>query len=250
MKRWTFPLLFLLIAVTTTSTHGAHHEVPAPAIKYVLTQGIKTTDLAGTAKAAQKFLRSGALEKRGVGMGFYGVTANSGSQATAFFDYYYPSGKNLPPANVQIDSGPHVEFLQSMKTLNNEVVFSQMQSTIVEVLPVEKVGENKVFYVYYLQVGDPRGYVSKWKNLMKKLERDGIAPSSYGLREIMAGGENNETHVIWMGYSSMEELAENYNATGSSETVAAFVADAASMRSISRTSIFTQLTLDTAEIFE
>ena len=44
----------------------------------------------------------------------------------------------------------------------------------------------------------------EWKKLMKTLAKDGVAPKAYGLR--VAGGENSETHMIWMGYPSMTAL--------------------------------------------
>ena len=78
---------------------------------------------------------------------------------------------------------------------------------------------NKVFYAYFLNVTDPSSYVGAWKGLMKDLKAEGIAPTGYGLREIVAGGENNETHMIWMGYPSMEALMDSYEKTSTSKSV-------------------------------
>ena len=75
------------------------------------------------------------------------------------------------------------------------------------------------------------------------------APTGYGLREVVAGGENNETHMIWMGYPSMEALMDSYEKTSTSKSAAAFREKASAMRTVSRTLITLQLAMDTAEMF-
>ena len=85
---------------------------------------------------------------------------------------------------------------------------------------------------------------------MKAMTKEGMAPTSYGLREIVAGGENGETHMIWMGYPSMQVLMELYHKSNNSDLAADFRTKAASMRTLSRTAIASQLALDTAQMFE
>ena len=235
--------------VFTTSAFAGHHEMPEPGIKYVLTQGFKTNNAPATATAATKFLQSGVLGERGVGMGLYSMNASAGSAANMFIDYYYPDSKSLPPADVGTASAPHVEFFGKMAELGNEGVYSTMFATVIENAPAETIGVNKVFYAYFLNVTDPSSYVSAWKGLMKDLKAEGIAPTGYGLREIVAGGENNETHMIWMGYPSMEALMDSYEKTSTSKSTAAFREKASAMRTVSRTLITSQLAIDTAEMF-
>ena len=235
--------------VFSTSAFAGHHEMSEPAIKYVLTQGFKTTNAPATATAATKFLQSGVLGERGVGMGLYSMNANAGSAANMFIDYYYPDSKSLPPADVGTASAPHVEFFGKMAELGNEGVYSTMFATVVENAPAETIGVNKVFYAYFLNVTDPSSYLGAWKGLMKDLKAEGIAPTGYGLREIVAGGENNETHMIWMGYPSMEALMDSYEKTSTSKSAAAFREKASAMRTVSRTLITSQLAIDTAEMF-
>ena len=107
-----FPRVIALLTtfVFSTSAFAGHHEMSEPAIKYVLTQGFKTTNAPATATAATEFLQSGVLGERGVGMGLYSMNANAGSAANMFIDYYYPDSKSLPPADVGTASAPHVEF--------------------------------------------------------------------------------------------------------------------------------------------
>ena len=227
---------------------AGHHEEPP--IGYVLTQTIKSDNVPETLMAAAKFLQSSALAKRGVGMGLYSFNANSGNGATAAIDYYYPNAEAMPPADVITASGPHVDFFNSMRELGNEVVASTLMAPVVEVIPNETLGVNKVFYVYYLTVTDAAAYASSWKALMAELKQADLAPSSYGLREIIAGGENGETHVIWMGFPSMATLVTQFKAINASDMVAEFRAQAAGMRSVSRTAISSQLAVDTAAMFD
>ena len=241
---------YIVVLLLPFSAFAGHHEEPEPAIKYVLTQGVKTDNAAGSALAAAKFLQSGALGKRGVGMGLYGLNASAGNGATMAIDYYYPNGASLPPADVQTVSPPHVEFFDEMRELGNETVFSTMMSTVLEVAPQSTIGVNKVFYLYYLTVTDAQGYVTEWKKLMKGITKEGIAPTSYGLREIVAGAENGETHMIWMGYPSLQALMERYHELNNSDLTADFMVKVDSIRSVSRTAIASQLALDTAQMFE
>ena len=241
---------FVVALLLPLSGFAGHHEESEPAIQYVLTQGIKADNAPASAGAAAKFLQSGVLGKRGVGMGLYGLNASSGNGATMAIDYYYPNAASLPPADVQTVSPPHVAFFDEMRELGNETVYSTIMSTVVEVAPQSTIGVNKVFYLYYLTVTDPAGYVVEWKKLMKAMTKEGMAPTSYGLREIVAGGENGETHMIWMGYPSMQVLMELYHKSNNSDLAADFRTKAASMRTLSRTAIASQLALDTAQMFD
>ena len=51
------------------------------------------------------------------------------------------------------------------------------------------------------------------RNGRSETTKEGMVPTSYGLREIVAGGENGETHMIWMGplYASSELYHESNN---------------------------------------
>ena len=84
-------IALLTTFVFSTSAFAGHHEMSEPAIKYVLTQGFKTTNAPATAKAATKFLQSGVLGERGVGMGLYSMNANAGSAANMFICLLYTS---------------------------------------------------------------------------------------------------------------------------------------------------------------
>ena len=247
MKKYIVYFVALLLPL---SSFADHHEESKPEIQYVLTQGIKADNPTASAGAAAKFLQSGVLGKRGVGMGLYGLNVSSGNGATMAIDYYYPNGASLPPADVQIVSPAHIAFFDEMRELGNETVYSTLTTTIVEVAPQSTIGVNKVFYLYYLTVTDPADYVAEWKKLIKAMTKEGMAPTSYGLREIVAGGENGETHIIWMGYPSMQVLMENYHKVNNSDLAAEFRTKAASMRTLSRTAIASQLALDTAQMFD
>ncbi|HBK18744.1 MAG TPA: hypothetical protein DDZ38_08880, partial [Gammaproteobacteria bacterium] len=74
---------------------AGHHEEPP--IGYVLTQTIKSDNVPETLMAAAKFLQSGALAKRGVGMGLYSFNANSGNGATAALEHHHPHPGAQPP---------------------------------------------------------------------------------------------------------------------------------------------------------
>lgn len=56
--------------------------------------------------------------------------------------------------------------------------------------------------------------------------------------------------MIWMGYPSMQVLMELYHKSNSSDLAADFRTKAASMRTLSRTAIASQLALDTAQMFD
>jgi len=250
MKMFVMRLLFVCFPLTASVVYAEHHETTEPAIKYVLMQGYAATDAPATAAAAGAFLKSGALASRGVGMGLYSLDAITSHGATVSVEYYYPTSAALPPPSVQTASGPHVDFFDAMRELDNELVFSYFQKTLVEVIPPETVSTNKSFFVYYLSVSDPATYATAWKKLMKTLAKEGVAPQAYGLREIMAGGENGETHMVWMGYPSMTALVENYDATAAHPEVAKFQAAMAGKRKVTRTIMSNQMALDAAGLFE
>ena len=84
MKKY---LGFVVALLLPLSGFAGHHEESEPAIQYVLTQGIKADNAPASAGAAAKFLQSGVLGKRGVGMGLYGLNASSGNGATMAIDY-------------------------------------------------------------------------------------------------------------------------------------------------------------------
>jgi hypothetical protein len=250
MKRFAIRFLMMCFSVALPLAHAGHHETSEPAIQYVLTQGYKAADAPATAAAAGEFLKSGALASRGVGMGLYSLDAVTSHGATVSMEYYYPTAASLPPPSVQTASGPHVDFFGAMRELDNELVFSYLQKTLVEVIPPETVNENKSFYIYYLSVSDPATYAMAWKKLMKTLAKDGVAPKAYGLRSIMAGGENGETHMIWMGYPSMTALVEGFDATNAHPALADFRASMAGKRTVTRTVMSNQMALDAAGMFD
>ena len=250
MKLFAIRLLLVCLPFSFSMAYAGHHETAEPAIKYVLTQGYKAADAPATAEAAGAFLKSGALASRGVGMGLYSLDAVTSHGATVSMEYYYPTAASLPPPSVQTSSGPHVDFFDSMRELGNDVVFSYLQQTVVEVIPPETVNTNKSFYIYYLSVSDPAGYVKEWKKLMKTLAKDGVAPQAYGLRSIMAGGENGETHMIWMGYPSLTALVEGFDATNAHPAVAEFQKAMTGKRTVTRTVMSNQMALDAAGMFD
>ena len=77
-----------------------------------------------------------------------------------------------------------------------------------------------------------------------------IAPQAYGLHAIMAGGENGETHIIWMGYPSMTALVEGFDATNGHPALADFQKAMAGKRTVTRTVMSNQMTLDAAGMFD
>ena len=250
MRLFAIRLLLVCLPFSISMARAGHHETTEPAIKYVLTQGYKAANAPATAEAAGAFLKSGALASRGVGMGLYSLDAVTSHGATVSMEYYYPTAAAMPPPNVQTASGPHVNFFDSMRELDNDLVFSYLQKTIVEVIPPETVSSNKSFYIYYLSVSDPAGYVKEWKKLMKTLAKDGVAPQAYGLRSIMAGGENGETHMIWMGYPSMTALVEGFDETNAHPALADFRKTMGGKRTVTRTVMSNQMALDAAGMFD
>ena len=240
--------IFLIGLIPSLGLSGHHEESNSP-VAYVLTMGVKSSDLAGTAQAAGKFLDSGALAKRNVGMGLYGLNAKGDNPATMIIEYIYPNGESLPSPNVLTVSEPHVAFNKAQRAMGNEIISSTLYSSVYEVIPPETLETNKVFYAYYLQVSDPAEYLKEWKTLMKEMQKAGLGSDGYGIREVVAGGENGETHMIWMGYPSMAKLVDNFKATNSTEMVSEFMSKVSGIRTVTRTAIVSQLALSTAEIF-
>ena len=77
-----------------------------------------------------------------------------------------------------------------------------------------------------------------------------IAPQAYGLHAIRAGGENGETHMIWMGYPSMTALVEGFDATNGHPALADFQKAMAGKRTVTRTVLKNQMALDAAGMFD
>ena len=77
-----------------------------------------------------------------------------------------------------------------------------------------------------------------------------IAPQAYDLRAIMAGGENDKTHMIWMGYPSMTALVEGFDATNGHPALADFQKAMAGKRAVTRTVMSNQMALDAAGMFD
>ena len=77
-----------------------------------------------------------------------------------------------------------------------------------------------------------------------------IAPQAYGLHASMAGGENGETHMIWMGYPSKTALVEGFDATNGHPALADFQKAMAGKRTVTRTVMSNQMALDVARMFD
>ena len=245
MHKMLYVLLMICIPLLGLS---AHHEESASSGAYVLTMDIKTDDLIAFSTEAEKFFESGVLQKRNAAMGLFAFTAKGANPATLVMEYFYPSKESLPSPDVITDSKAHVEFNKAQREIGNEIISSTLWASVYEVVPPDP-GTMSVFYVYYLDVQNPKQYLQEWKSLMDTLKKSGLSSAGYGIREAIAGGVNGETHVVWMGYSSMADLVENFKATNQSEAVAKFQNKMEAVRKVKRTAITSTVVVFNVETY-
>ena len=103
-------------------------------------------------------------------MGLFAFTAKGANPATLVMEYFYPSKESLPSPDVITDSKAHVEFNKAQREIGNEIISSTLWASVYEVVPPD-LGAMSVFYVYYLDVQNPKQYLQEWKSLMNTLKK-------------------------------------------------------------------------------
>ena len=184
-------------AAVTLQAFGDHHasgELTLP--KYTQSLQGTTDDLGGYLSDMKAFADSGLLQARGAGMAVYQINAGGNDGAQVLTDFYYPNADALPSPNVMTQSDAHMQTF----TKNTRGIVSK-GSTIYETIYSGGAlsVETRVFVATRVKALSP-DYAMKLKSFLKDIAVDGVP---YGVNEVVSGGIDGETHMIWFGYKSL-----------------------------------------------
>ena len=248
MKGMTFVALALAVFAGTSNigAGAAHHErTEALPVAYVWHTELKTTRGIALETSTENFIKSGALQARGVGMGLYTVTASGLHPATHVREFYYPNAASLPSPDVMTSTKGHMALREANEEIAGEIVTSTMYKTVMEVIPAESAGEYKVFVSYHMNVSDPANYAPLFEELMKNSDNE-----AYGLRQVIAGDTTGETHMAWVGYRSLGDFVLGFDAFLANPKTAAAREKFAAMREVIRTAIVTTVVESSSAMFQ
>ena len=205
----TFSSLILgLVFFSVTNTFAAHHEQAAVSPwKYSLSIESETRDLNGFLADSKKFADSGVLAKRGASMTVYQINAGGHAGANVMTEFYYPNADAMPSPDVMIASQAHLDTFGT-NPRDDYNVRATFYQNIHFVAPGDP-GRYRVYIGYSIKATDS-DYVSQIKEIMSDFATGNEA---YGINEVVAGGLNGETHLVWWGYESQASLMKDLERT-------------------------------------
>ena len=223
-----------LAVFSVESTFAAHHEEAAASPwKYSLSIESETRDLNGFLADSKKFADSGVLAKRGASMTVYQINAGGHSGANVMTEFYYPNADAMPSPDVMVASQAHIDTFGTNPRDDDNV-----RATFYQNIHFVAPGEPSQYRVYigYSVKATNSDYVSQIKEIMSDFATGNEA---YGINEVIAGGLNGETHLVWWGYDSQASLMEDLERTRAryDEVVARLTAS----REILRTAVVTSI---------
>jgi len=224
---------------SSAGTFAAHHEQAAASPwKYSLSIESETRDLNGFLADSRKFADSGVLAKRGASMTVYQINAGGHSGANVMTEFYYPNADAMPSPDVMVASQAHIDTFGT-NPRDDDNVRATFYQNIHFVAPGDP-NRYRVFIGYSVKATNS-DYVSQIKEIMSDLATGNEA---YGINEVVAGGLNGETHLVWWAYESQASLMKDLERTRAryDEVVARLTAAREILRTVVVTSVLQSAT--------
>ena len=224
---------------SSAGTFAAHHEQAAASPwKYSLSIESETRDLNGFLADSRKFADSGVLAKRGASMTVYQINAGGHSGANVMTEFYYPNADAMPSPDVMVASQAHIDTFGT-NPRNDDNVRATFYQNIHFVAPGDP-NRYRVFIGYSVKATNS-DYVSQIKEIMSDFATGNEA---YGINEVVAGGLNGETHLVWWAYESQASLMKDLERTRAryDEVVARLTAAREILRTVVVTSVLQSAT--------
>ena len=224
---------------SSAGTFAAHHEQAAPSPwKYSLSIESETRDLNGFLADSRKFADSGVLAKRGASMTVYQINAGGHSGANVMTEFYYPNAEAMPSPDVMVASQAHIDTFGT-NPRDDDNVRATFYQNIHFVAPGDP-NRYRVFIGYSVKATNS-DYVSQIKEIMSDFATGNEA---YGINEVIAGGLNGETHLVWWAYDSQASLMKDLERTRAryDEVVARLTAAREILRTVVVTSVLQSAT--------
>ena len=224
---------------SSAGTFAAHHEQAAASPwKYSLSIESETRDLNGFLADSRKFADSGVLAKRGASMTVYQINAGGHSGANVMTEFYYPNAEAMPSPDVMVASQAHIDTFGT-NPRNDDNVRATFYQNIHFVAPGDP-NRYRVFIGYSVKATNS-DYVSQIKEIMSDFATGNEA---YGINEVVAGGLNGETHLVWWAYESQASLMKDLERTRAryDEVVARLTAAREILRTVVVTSVLQSAT--------
>ncbi len=224
---------------SSAGTFAAHHEQAAPSPwKYSLSIESETRDLNGFLADSRKFADSGVLAKRGASMTVYQINAGGHSGANVMTEFYYPNADAMPSPDVMVASQAHIDTFGT-NPRDDDNVRATFYQNIHFVAPGDP-NRYRVFIGYSVKATNS-DYVSQIKEIMSDFA---TGTEAYGINEVVAGGLNGETHLVWWAYDSQASLMKDLERTRAryDEVVARLTAAREILRTVVVTSVLQSAT--------
>ena len=234
-----FCVIVGLAVFSAAGAFSAHHEQAAASPwKYSLSIESETRDLNGFLADSKKFADSGVLAKRGASMTIYQINAGGHSGANVMTEFYYPNADAMPSPDVMVASQAHIDTFGN-NPRDDDNVRATFYQNIHFVAPGDPSGY-RVFIGYSVKATNS-DYVSQIKEIMSEFA---TGNEGYGINEVVAGGLNGETHLVWWAYDSQASLMKDLERTRAryDEVVARLTATREVLRTVVVTSVLNSAT--------
>ena len=234
-----FCVIVGLAVFSAAGVFSAHHEQTAASPwKYSLSIESETRDLNGFLADSKKFADSGVLAKRGASMTIYQINAGGHSGANVMTEFYYPNADAMPSPDVMVASQAHIDTFGN-NPRDDDNVRATFYRNIHFVAPGDP-SRYRVFVGYSVKATNS-DYVSQIKEIMSEFA---TGNEGYGINEVVAGGLNGETHLVWWAYDSQASLMKDLERTRAryDEVVARLTATREVLRTVVVTSVLNSAT--------
>ena len=234
-----FCVIVGLAVFSAAGAIAAHHEQAAASPwKYSLSIESETRDLNGFLADSKKFADSGVLAKRGASMTIYQINAGGHSGANVMTEFYYPNADAMPSPDVMVASQAHIDTFGN-NPRDDDNVRATFYRNIHFVAPGDP-SRYRVFVGYSVKATNS-DYVSQIKEIMSEFA---TGNEGYGINEVVAGGLNGETHLVWWAYDSQASLMKDLERTRAryDEVVARLTATREVLRTVVVTSVLISAT--------
>ena len=234
-----FCVIVGLAVFSAAGGFSAHHEQAAASPwKYSLSIESETRDLNGFLADSKKFADSGVLAKRGASMTIYQINAGGHSGANVMTEFYYPNADAMPSPDVMVASQAHIDTFGN-NPRDDDNVRATFYRNIHFVAPGDP-SRYRVFVGYSVKATNS-DYVSQIKEIMSEFA---TGNEGYGINEVVAGGLNGETHLVWWAYDSQASLMKDLERTRAryDEVVARLTATREVLRTVVVTSVLNSAT--------
>ena len=171
-------------------------------------------------------------------MTIYQINAGGHSGANVITEFYYPNADAMPSPDVMVASQAHIDTFGN-NPRDDDNVRATFYRNIHFVAPGDP-SRYRVFVGYSVKATNS-DYVSQIKEIMSEFA---TGNEGYGINEVVAGGLNGETHLVWWAYDSQASLMKDLERTRAryDEVVARLTATREVLRTVVVTSVLNSAT--------